>query len=488
MSLLNVSGISFQYQSSPVLFEGVSFSINPSDRVAIVGPNGSGKSTLLGLLSGLLLPTEGVIARRRGLTITVSGQQPQSEAGCSLYDSVLETEPDAERALAGLGFSSAEFDLPLDRLSAGQRTRAALARALSPEPDLLLLDEPTNHLDIGAREWLERQLGLRKNACVLISHDRTLLRSFAERIIEVERGRVRAFEGGYDEYRARRALLDRQARAEYDAFQRRKGAAEQAAERRSKLAVRVASAPPGVRGGKDHYRRKAAKVDRTARILRERSTHEEQVQKPWEEPSVGDLTFENVTRSGDTALLALNISKSYGSKALFSGLGLHLRCGERVAVLGPNGAGKTTLLNILTGCEPADTGEIRLGTNVVVARFTQDTEDLDLNRSPLEICGSDTRTRTLLACLKVRPDSVNRPVREMSAGERTKVSLARLLVSGANLLLLDEPTNHLEIEAQEAFEQALALYPGSVIVVSHDRAFLDALGPDVGLVVLGGSP
>ena len=186
-----------------------------------------------------------------------------------------------------------------------------------------------------------------------------------------------------------------------------------------------------------------------------------------------------MVRSGEVVLAGSGLSKSYGGKTLFLNLGFHLRRGERLAILGPNGCGKTTLLNIIQGKLPPDSGEVRFGSNVEMAGVAQDSGGLDLTLSPLHICGSQTMARTLLACLKVRPDRLNRPAGELSGGERTKVALARILTSGANLLILDEPTNHLEIEAQEALEQALRLYPGAAIVVSHDRFFLDALGPEV---------
>jgi ATPase subunit of ABC transporter with duplicated ATPase domains len=262
--------------------------------------------------------------------------------------------------------------------------------------------------------------------------------------------------------------------------------AEQAADRRARLAARVAKAPTGIRGGKDHYARKAAKVARTARILRERSTHGPQVWKPWEEQAIPPLLFDQIERGTDTVLIVRGLSKSYDSKCLFTGLDFQVRRGARVAIQGPNGAGKSTLLKILAGQERPDSGTVTLGADLRLGWFGQDLEHLDPDQTALEICGTGTVARTLLACLRVRPDRINRPVRELSAGERTKVALVRLLLSGANLLLLDEPTNHLEVEAQEAFEQALAAYPGSIVVASHDRAFLAALGDDLKSVVLGG--
>ena len=513
MSLLNVSGLSFRYPSTIELFRHATFAIDAGDCLAIVGPNGAGKSTLLRILAGELEPGGGTIARRKELRIA-HAEQSGAGGSNSAFDYVFGARPHlaalrsrlaapewetpvgyaelvndyeasggyaaetrTERILDGLGFAPGEWHLPPSSLSGGQRTRAALARALHADADLLLLDEPTNHLDIRAREWLEEQLAARSGACVLVSHDRMLLRRVATRVVEIERGEVTVFEGGYQDYRVRRALLERQAWENYEGFQRRKAAAEQAAERRSRLATKVATPPPGVRTSRDFYARKAAKVARTARLLRERVEHGPAVSKPWEEQPMPVLEFAGVRRSGDIALEVTNLAKQYPGKRLFAGVSFHLARGERIAVTGANGSGKTTLLRILNGTEAADCGTVRLGAHVVRGYYAQDAENLDPAATPLEICGAGTLARTLLACLKLRPDRVDQPLGEVSAGERAKVALVRLLVSGANLLLLDEPTNHLEIEAQEALEKTLAQYPGSVVLISHDRSFLDAIAP-----------
>jgi ATPase subunit of ABC transporter with duplicated ATPase domains len=305
-----------------------------------------------------------------------------------------------------------------------------------------------------------------------------LLRKAANRVLEIERGRVTLFEGGYDSYRARRELAERQAWENYDASSAGKAAAEKAAERRARLAVTVAAAPSGERSSRDFYGRKAAKVARTARLLRERTQRVGAVTKPWEEQPVPVLEFAGVPRSGDIALAVSNLAKSYPGKSLFRGVSFDLRRGERLAVTGGNGSGKTTLLRVILNLEPPAAGTIRFGAHVVPGHYAQDAENLDRAATPLEICGSGTLPRTLLACLKVRPDRVGQPLADASAGECAKVALVRLLVSGANLLLLDEPTNHLDIEAREALEKTLAQYPGTIVLVTHDRDFLEATAPD----------
>jgi ATP-binding cassette, subfamily F, member 3 len=528
MSLLALSEISFEYLSGPVLFEGVSFSIDPRDRVAVVGPNGSGKSTLLRLIAGGLAPTRGRVICQRGLRVAVADQELPPGLSQTLFDFVFDSvpalaerrrrmreleqrlfDPDSAggyasqiceyqemggflaeagvaRTLTGLGYALEDLERDVQTLSGGERTRAALARALSTEADVLILDEPTNHLDVGAREWLEESLAVRKGACLLTSHDRALLSAFAKRTVEIERAKVTVFESGYGDYRRARALLDRQAWIAYEAYERRKGALERAAQRREQLSARVAAPPAGERGDNDFYARKAAKVARTARILKERVNEEQGVEKPWEHEPIEGLTFDKLTRSGDVVVAVSGLTKSYGGRPLFRDLSFHVRRGERLAIVGPNGSGKTTLLNVIQGSTSPDAGWVRFGANVAMGSVAQYSEGLDLRQSPMDICGTDTVARTLLACLKLRPDCLQRPLQDLSGGERTKVALARILTSGANVLLLDEPTNHLEIEAQEALEEALRVYPGAVIVVSHDRFFLDALGPEMERLQLGG--
>jgi len=524
MSLISAANLAFQFPSTGLLFENLSFSINPGDRIAVTGPNGCGKTTLLLLLEGVLEPTGGTIVRRGGLAFSKAAQQVPSDERLTLFDFVQQARPvldeltrrlqaleqtdplaystalhdymeaggfeaqiETEKILSGLGFSEDEFSQGLATLSGGQRRRAALARALHAEADIVLLDEPTNHLDIQGRDWLAVELASRSQACIVISHDRALLRSFAARIIDIGRRASAVFEGGYDNWRAARALRDRQAWAEYEAAQRRKTAAENAAAKRAQLARKVATPPPGVRQSQDFYARKAAKVDRTARILRERSLIEAEVSKPWEEQSIPELAFDNVTRAGDFPLRAARLTKSFGGKRVLHDVDLQLPLGARLAISGPNGCGKTTLLRILAGLEAPDHGDVQRSSGVRLGCLLQDASNLPPASTPLEICGSSTIARTLMGCLKLRPDCVNRPVSNLSPGECVKVALVQILSNGANLLLLDEPTEHLEIEAQEALEQALAAYPGTLVIVSHDRAFLTALGPDLRRIGLGGA-
>jgi ATP-binding cassette subfamily F protein 3 len=522
MSLLQASSLAFRHDSqADWLFRNVSFDVTPGDRVALVGPSGCGKTSLLRLVAGELQPVDGSIVRRSGLSLAYVRQEVSAPAGELLEDFVLdadsvlgslrrewrslETSLDDEAAalryadlltayeaaggylfeartasvLDGLGFDARERALEMGQLSSGQRSRAELARLLLSPADLLLVDEPTNHLDVEAREWLEGYLAVIESACLLISHDRVFLNRVTSRTFELRGGTLAAFGGSYDFYRGQRALAERQAWERYEAQQRRDAAARRAAEQRDRTARKVARAPQGVRHGHDFYLAKAARLQRTARILRERSTHEPRAVKPYVETAIPVLDFSDVRRSSDTVLRIEGLAKSFDRKPLFDGLFMSLGRGERCALVGPNGSGKTTLLRIVRGLERPDRGSVELGAGVRVGYFSQEGEHMDPALSPLAFClgvnPNEEWVRTLLACLKIRADQVRQPVGSMSGGERAKVALAALLVGGANLLLLDEPTNHLDIETREALEGTLAQFPGAILFVSHDRRFVEEL-------------
>ena len=522
MSLLHASGLAFRHDSqTDWLFKNVSFDIAPGDRVALVGPNGSGKTSLLRIVAGELEPSSGTLVRRSGLRLAYVRQEVSVPAGELLEDFVLDADSElgslrrewrslesslddeaaalryaglltayeaaggygfearAESVLDALGFDARERALEMSQLSSGQRARAELARLLLSPADLLLFDEPTNHLDLEAREWLENYLTGIGAACLLISHDRAFLDRATSRTFELRGGALASYPGSYERFREQRALAERQAWEKYEAQQRRDAAARRAAEQRMRTACKVARPPAGVRHGHDFYQAKAARLQRTARILRERSTHEPRAVKPFVETAIPVLDFGDVRRSGDVVLRIEGLAKSFDGKPLFDGLSLMIGRGERWAVLGPNGSGKTTLLRIVRGLERADAGRIETGRGVRVGYFSQEGEHMDPAMSPLAFClqanPDETWVRTILGCLKVRADQVRQPIGSMSGGERAKVAIAALLVGGANLLLLDEPTNHLDIEAREALEGTLAQYPGAILFVSHDRRFVEEL-------------
>ncbi|MBI4530688.1 MAG: ABC-F family ATP-binding cassette domain-containing protein [Candidatus Latescibacteria bacterium] len=318
---------------------------------------------------------------------------------------------------------------------------------------------------------------------MIVSHDRAFLHRATTRIFELRRGSLTVFEGNYELYREQRALRERQEWENYETQQRRRVAAERAAEQRKQLARKVATAPKGIRENKDFYGRKAAKIQRTARILRERVLREPETAKPWQDHSMPVLHFPNIERTSETVLRGEGLSKAYDGKILFEDLGFSVRRGERLAIIGPNGTGKTTLLRVLLGEERPDRGDVQFGVRVKVGYYAQEGTNLDSSVSPLAFCRrvyeDETRVRTILGCLKLRGDRVNQPIGTLSAGERGKVVLAQILLGGANLLLLDEPTNHLDIEAREAVEGTLAQFPGTILFVSHDRYFIEMLADKI---------
>jgi ATPase subunit of ABC transporter with duplicated ATPase domains len=473
MSILQASGLALRFAQEQPLFADVHFEINPGDRIALVGPNGAGKSSLLRLLSAELEPDAGHIVRRRGLAISVFSQHLPLAEGESMADWL--AEPGLARVLHGLGFDGDAIWSPLAFLSAGQRSRALLARALTQPAGLLLLDEPTNHLDAAARAWLERELLRHHHTCLFVSHDESFLSAVATRVFELRRGRFRAFGGDWHLFQQESAAAEARDWSAYTAEQKHIAALERAAARRDTLAAKVAATPPGARYSKDFYGRKAAQVARTGRLLRERFAPEARVEKPWEDQPFPRLHFAACARSGDVPLRLRNLSLGYGGKPVLEGLDAAIRRGERWAIRGPNGAGKSTLLRAIMGQLPPLTGAIELAPNVHPGYFAQEAEMLRPADSPLHACLrlSNDRTwiRTLLACLKLPRHLAETPIHRLSLGERSKTALAQLLVSGANLLLLDEPTNHLEIEARHALQETLHQFPGTILLVSHDDAF-----------------
>lgn len=439
MSLLSVQQLSFGYCLGSSLLAKVNFNIQPGDRIGLAGPNGSGKTTLLRLLAGDLEATSGSVVRRRGMSMFV-------------------------------------LERPAAQLSSGERTREALAALMREPADLYLLDEPTNHLDSDGRRWLAQWLVRQKVTCVIVSHDRYFLNEVTNRTLMIERGSVHYFAGTYDFALQQHAEDESTQRSEYDSQQRRVAAAEQAAERRAKLAAKVAKAPPGVRQCRDFYGRKAGKVARTGRLLRERQQHEPDVKKPWEEQAIPHLDFSRVPYCPELLMHSEELVPGY-DEPLSEPLTFAVHRGDRWAFAGPNGSGKTTLFRTLIGDLPAIEGRFHWSAGSRLGYYSQEHEQLDLRQTPLEscmaVCIDEAAVRTMLACLKLRPELVRQRLSTLSPGERSKTALVQMLLGRFNVLILDEPTNHLEMEAQAALAEALRQFPGAILFASHDRWFSD---------------
>jgi len=453
------------------LLDRAALTIGEGDRVGLIGRNGTGKSSLLGVLSGTLPLDDGEVQRRPGLRIALVEQEPVLPVAETLRASLalrgrlhtIADERDRHAAETRLveflhRFSVNEHAAPA-QASGGERKRAALALAFALDPDLLLLDEPTNHLDIDGIQTLEDQL--QKNlTCVVITHDRRFLDAVASSIAELDRGRLRLFPGNYSVYEQRKADLD---------------LAEDLANRR--FDKFWAQEEVWIRKGVEARRtRNEGRVKRLEHLREERAARRERVGSIKLNVDAGE-------RSGKLVAEFEDVSKSFGERRILDGVSLRVMRGDRVGLLGANGAGKTTLIRLIVGTLEPDSGRIRRGTNLQVAYFDQLREQLDPEKtlsetvSPgsdwIEIAGQRKHVTSYLGDFLFSTRRANAPIRMLSGGERNRLLLARLFARPANVLVLDEPTNDLDIDSLELLESMLQDYPGTLLLVSHDRAFLD---------------
>ncbi len=525
--MLRVSNLDKYYGGTPVLL-GVSLTLGHGERAGIVGPNGSGKSTLLRLIAGQERPDSGSISLAPGAALGYLRQgflgdeaQPigqvlephglvwtahleMERAGAVLAATPTDGEALAhyeaaaghfeelggylrlgmvEEVLRGLGLDRVDPSRPVATLSGGQKTRLALASLLLGAPDLLLLDEPTNHLDVDALEWLEGFIARYRGTVLLVSHDRAFLDATVDTILELDdrTHTIRPYAGTYSDYAAaKRAEIDAQWEAYRQQERRRERVEEDIRNTRShalhtEYQTKDSSA-----------RRLANKVMRTA-IVRERKLEKKLAEETVEKPKASwnlKLDFTPAQGGAREVLQAEGLRKRFGDRVVLDGVDLHLRHGEHVVLTGPNGGGKSTLLKIIAGELAADAGAVRLGSGVVVGYFGQEQEGLDPGMTPLETLRAaapmtETEARNLLHRYLFAGEEVFTPVGRLSYGERSRLVLARLVLSGATLLLLDEPTNHLDIPSRERFESALSGFDGTVLAVLHDRYLIDRLATRV---------
>jgi ATP-binding cassette subfamily F protein uup len=478
MALLGLTGVTVSHGGPPLL-ERASLTIEDGERLGLLGRNASGKSTLIAVLSGDLAPDEGEVTRRQGARVARLPQEvPRGLAGSAL-DVVSAGLPPGEpewrsaqrldRLLAGLRLSG---DLDVATLSAGLARRVLLARALAADPDLLLLDEPTNHLDLPSIRWLEEHLLERAGATLFVTHDRAFLRRVATRILELDRGRLTSWPGDLASY-----LRRREEREEDEAVRRERAD--------SLLAKEEAWRRKGLKAQRNRNQERVERLERLRAERRERR----------DPTGVARLSAAEAERSGHLVLEAKGLAAGHGTTPVVRGLDLLVARGDRLGLVGPNGSGKTTLLRTLLGELPALEGAVRRGTNLRTIWFDPLHAPLDPDASVLEAVadGADAievggRSRHVLGYLSdflFEADRVRQPVRLLSGGERARLLLARLFARPSNLLVLDEPTNDLDAETLDLLEDVLSAYAGTVVVVSHDRDFLDQVV--TGLLVFDGA-
>ena len=513
MAVLIASNLRKEFSGDP-LFDGVSFKVERRDRVALAGPNGAGKTTLLRAIVGETNLHGGDIVFQKGTRVALHDQRPPLERRLSLRDYVLSGARDLialeeelrrleqamaggdhdeatirrygeaqarlehaggydwrERATAvvrGLGFADEQLDRQLDTFSGGELTRASLARALGGDPDLLLLDEPTNHLDVESLEWLERELQSLDAGIMIVAHDRWFLEAVTNVVLELDAGRSTYFKGPWHAWRLEKAS--------------RLHAATKAAERVGRDIERLERFVARFRASTEKMARKAqVKLTQIERLEKERTKSKSEIDLLTRRTRSLGFEFLKPARSGRTVLEAEGLGLRIGDRVLLDGTSFAIERGEHVGLVGPNGSGKTTLLETILERRETDEGSVRLGHGVIPAYFSQQEMELDTRGSVLQCVQRATGLQ--------RPDAQKllgrflfsgwteheKPVVMLSGGERRRLALALVVASGANFLVVDEPTNHLDMESREALEAALEAFPGTVLLVSHDRALLDAV-------------
>ena len=496
-----------------VLFSGVSFDVESRDKVGFIGANGVGKTTLFRVLNGELAPSEGTVAFEKNTRVGYMEQHACTNPAIDVYHELLSvfdylaemeadlaalnrriaSQPDninelieeqmrlmeeherlggltyksrTRAALLGLGFTENEFAMPVGNLSGGQRSKLCLAKLLLSRSNLLLLDEPTNHLDIQSVSWLEDFLRDFRGAMIIISHDRYFLDNVTNKTVELEHSKNMCYKGAYSEFIKKKQAYNESLKNKYEndlkEIKRIEGIVEQQK-----------------RWGRERNFITAASRQKEADRIKA------QLVAPESAPETMRMRFEPKCESGNDVLMCRNIEKSFGDKHLFKNVNIHIRKGERVFILGENGCGKTTLFKILTASLPQDRGEFEYGANVMLGYFDQMQQNLHLDKTAIDEVWdtfpnlTQTEVRSALASFLFKGDEVFKPLAKMSGGERARVSLLKLMLRGSNLLLLDEPTNHLDAASREELENTLLDYSGTLLIISHDRYFINKLADRV---------
>jgi ATPase subunit of ABC transporter with duplicated ATPase domains len=514
--MISFSNINKQY-GRQLIFVDASFQLNPGEKIGLVGPNGAGKTTLFRMAIGEESPDEGEVSVPKKVTIGYFRQDVEEMTGRSVLDEAIagsgragelhheleqlqQAMEDPERAdemdktlerfgevqeeyehlggytleaqarevLIGLGFSEAQIDGDVGALSGGWKMRVALARVLLGKPDVLLMDEPTNHLDIESIIWLEQFLRSFPGTLLMTSHDREFMNRLVTKIAEIDQGEIIVYSGNYDFYERERTIRETNQQAAFARQQSMLAKEQRFIERFKTHAAKAAQVQSRIKA-----------LDKIEKIELPKKRH------------VVKFDFPAPARSGDMVAAVEDLRKSYGPRVIYDGFSLTIRRGERWAVMGRNGAGKTTLLKMIAGASKPDSGEVRLGASLNMGYFSQQSLDvLDPNLTIIEQLQSDFpkdglgALRSLAGAFQFSGDDVDKKIRSLSGGEKSRLVIARMLFNPPNFLVLDEPTNHLDLATKEMLVDALKDFEGTMIFVSHDRMFLRGLGSRV--LELGG--
>ncbi len=504
--ILSCNNITKTFGTDTILSD-CSFHIEEREKAAIVGPNGAGKSTLLKIIMGRLPADDGTVTISKDKTLGYLAQHQNLSSDGTIYDELLsvkkdiialeekirETEQQMKNAtgeqldtlldqytkmnhqfelengyayqseivgvLKGLGFTEDDFSLPVNTLSGGQKTRVALGKLLLSKPDIILLDEPTNHLDMESIRWLENYLLGYNGSVIIVAHDRYFLDRIVTKIIEIENTHVTVFSGNYTAYADKKKILRNMQLKEYLNQQRE-------IKHQQEVITKL----------KQFNREKSIKRAESREKMLDKL---EVVDKPAEINDKMNIELNPSVISGNDVLSVSHLSKAFDDNTLFTDISFDIKRGERVALIGNNGTGKTTILKIINDILPADSGEIKLGSKVTIGYYDQEHHVLDPDKTLFEELQdaypdlNNTQIRNTLAAFLFTNDDVFKYIRDLSGGERGRVSLAKLMLSNANFLILDEPTNHLDMVSKEILENALNSYTGTVLYVSHDRYFIN---------------
>ena len=505
--ILSCNNISKSF-GTDVIIKSCSFNIEDHEKAAIVGINGAGKSTLLKIITGEEPADTGIVTLAKDKTLGYLAQQQDLQSDRSIYDEllsvkqyILDMESELRRietamnntsgdelealmnrytnlnhefemnngyaykseitgVLKGLGFAEEDFSLHVNTLSGGQKTRVSLGKLLLSKPDIIMLDEPTNHLDMESISWLENYLLNYNGAVLIVAHDRYFLDKIVSKIIEIDNGECTVFSGNYTDYASKKAILRNMKLKEYLNQQRDIKHQEEVI---AKL--------------KQFNREKSIKRAESREKMLDKM---EVVDKPVELNAKMNIKLEPSVVSGNDVLTVTDLTKSFDGNTLFNNINFEIKRGERVALIGNNGTGKTTILKLINGIIQPDSGSIYLGAKVAIGYYDQEHHVLDPDKTLFQEIQdaypdlNNTQIRNTLAAFLFTDDDVFKYIRDLSGGERGRVSLAKLMLSNANLLILDEPTNHLDIVSKEILENALNSYTGTVLYVSHDRYFINA--------------